>query len=299
MKKETPHMNLGLNFGSRLSRRLSLALAVFALLSTFSIPAHAQTADPAQTIQAYFESVRDLNVERFVGLFTHDGFLEDPVGVAPYRGHTELRRWISSVVAPFTHIDVILQRVLVITPTDAAVLWTTRNHLPDGRVIEVQGIGVYKFNEEGKIRRAREYWDAPGLAAAIMGVPYERPVFASEAPARGFYSTAETLDVEGALALFRPEGILHDPVGTNPYRGQKAIREYLTSLTGTFSGLTFTLDDVVPTDDNHVAIAWTLEARTQDGRILRFPGIGAFEVVDGALRSVEEYWRLSDLMGQL
>jgi hypothetical protein len=29
------------------------------------------------------------------------------------------------------------------------------------------------------------------------------------------------------------------------------------------------------------------------------PGIGAFEVLDGGLRSVEEYWRLSDLLGQL
>lgn len=166
-------------------------------------------------------------------------------------------------------------------------------------MIDVQGIGIYQFNDEGKIRRAREYWDAPGLAAAITGVPYERPDFASEAPARAWFGLAETLDIDGTIDLFRPEGVLQDPVGTAPYRGHKAIRDYLATLTGVFASFDFTLDAVVPTTDNDVAIAWTLEARTRDGRTVRIPGIGAFEILDGQLRSVEEYWRLSDLLGQL
>jgi steroid Delta-isomerase len=292
-------MSRRIRLGSGSLRRLLFPFAALALLLAQAAPATAQTADPAQTIQSYFHAVDTLDGELFVSLFTPDALLEDPIGVAEYRGHRALREWFSAVAGPFTDIEAVLQRVLVVSPTDAAVLWTTFNHTPDGRVLEVQGIGVYRFNADGKIRHAREYWDMPGLIARISGTPYEPPVFASEAPARAYFGYASTLEVEPTVDLFRPEGVLHDPVGTAPHRGHQAIRDYLTGLTGPFASFDFTFQAVIPVSDDHVAVAWTVEARTRDGRTIELPGIGAFHVEDGKLRSVEEYWRLSDLLGQL
>lgn len=285
--------------GARASRKFLLLLALMTWVTGAALPVEAQPLDPARTIQTYFESVRDLDYDRFVTLFTPDGRLEDPVGTPAYRGHKALREWIESIGGPFEKIDVVLQRVLIVTPTDAAVWWTTYNHLPDGRVLDVHGIGIYRFNEDGLIRDAREYWDMPGLLARMTGTPYTPPAFVSEALARQYFGLAETFDVEGTIGLFRPEGILSDPVGTAPYHGHKAIREYLAGLAGPFTALDFTLDKVIPTTDGDVAVAWTAKIQTRDGRTVQLPGIGVFQSNDGKLSSVEEYWRVSDLLGQL
>jgi hypothetical protein len=99
------------------------------------------------------------------------------------------------------------------------------------------------------------------------------------------------------LDLFRPEGLFLDPVGTTPSRLSSHPR-LPDHLERSLHPPDFSLEAVIPTTDRHIAVAWTVEA--DKGRPdYSHPGIGAFEAVNGGLRSVEEYWRLSDLLGQL
>jgi steroid Delta-isomerase len=281
------------------SRRLAV-LAAFFLLTVFAGPSQAQTFDPEQAIRTYFDKVSQLDFDGWVELFTHDGVLEDPVGTPAHRGHKELRSFVGGIAAPFSQISATLNRVIVVSPTQAAVSWTIHGTLHDGRSFDLEGIGSFRFNEDGKLREVREYWDLGYFLANLAGQPYQTPPFPFQAQIDDFFAAGATLDIDRYLSLFTPDGVLHDPVGTPAYRGHKAIRDHLQQLTGPFLGLNFTVEKVIAASGTDVAVQWTVEAPTTTGKVVRLPGIILFRFnEDGLIRSNEEFWSLADLLGQL
>lgn len=124
--------------------------------------------------------------------------------------------------------------------------------------------------------------------------------FDPEQVIRTYFGAAATLDVDTTVALFAPEGVLEDPVGTPAHRSRKAIREHLETLTAPFSGIDFDLHRIWIVSPAEAAATWTATVHTRAGKDIEIEGVATFVFnEDGQIRSVREYWELADLLGQL
>jgi steroid delta-isomerase len=288
------------HFSRNLSRRLATAFAGLFLLTVFAAPSRAQGFDPEQGIRTYFEKVKAYDFKGWSELFTPDGTLEDPVGTPVHRGPKELYEFVSTIAAPSVQIDYSLGDVVVVSPTEAAAQWNLHIVLYNGREVNIEGIGAFRFNEDGKLREVREYWDLAGYLAQNAGQTPVPPVFHFESQLRQWFETGSSLDIDGYVALYTPDGVVEDPVGTPAYRGHKAIRDHLRSLTGPFVSLNFTIEKIIPVTDTEAAVEWSLEAPTTYGKVVRLNGFTFFRYnEDGKLRAAAEYWSVPELLGQL
>lgn len=287
-------------FQSRLTRRLLFTFAALVALLAAAVPSQAQAFDPAERIQSYFAVASALNGDTYAAQYTPDGVLYDPVGTPAFRGRKAISEWVSSFRPVFQSFGFEVLKTIVVSPTEAAAHWRGEGVTQDGRVVAFEGIGFFRFNDEGKLREVREYWDQAAVFAQIAGVPYEPQPFPFAAQLDTFFGSAATLDVDTLVSLFTPDGILFDPVGTPGHRGRKAIREHLASLTGPFLSLNFTVEKVIPVSATEVAVQWSLEAPTVTGKTVHLSGLNNFRFNEGGkLREVQEYWSLLDLIAQL
>ena len=135
------------------------------------VPVQAWVFDPAQGVRNYFATVETLNADAFLGLFAPDGMLEDPVGTPPFCGLRSIRDWFSAFTAGFRRIEIAPEEILTGSATEAAAEWTARGETLDGRTIRIEGIAAFRFNDEGKLRQVREYWDLPGILWSAFGGP--------------------------------------------------------------------------------------------------------------------------------
>lgn len=287
-------------FQSRTTRRLLFTFAALAALFVSAAPSEAQAFDPAQKIQDYFAVVSTLDGNAYADFYSPDGVLYDPVGTPALRGHKAISEWVNSFKPVFQSFHIEASSTIVVSPTEATARWSAGGVTQDGRVVSFEGIGFFRFNDEGKIRENREYWDQASVFAQIGCVPYEPQPFPFAAQLDTFFESAATLDVDTLVSLFTPDGIFFDPVGTPGYRGHKAIREHVESLTGPFLALHFTVEKVIPVSGTEVAVQWSLEAPTVTGKTVHLSGLNNFRFnEDGQLREVQEYWSLLDLIAQL
>jgi steroid Delta-isomerase len=287
-------------FQSRSTRRLLFTFAAVAALLISAVPSQAQAFDPAQGIQNYFDVASALNGDTYAAQYTPDGVLYDPVGTPAFRGHKAISEWVSSFRPVFQSFGFEVLKTIVVSPTEAAAHWRGEGVTQDGRPVAFEGIGFFRFNDEGKLREVREYWDQASVFAQIAGVPYEPQPFPFAAQLDTFFTSAATLDIDTLVSLFTPDGIFFDPAGTPGNRGEKAIREHLAGLTGPFLALNFTVEKVIPVSGTEAAVQWSLEAPTVTGKTVHLSGLSNFRFnEDGQLREVQEYWSLLDLIAQL
>ena len=52
---------------------------------------------------------------------------------------------------------------------EAAVNWKLRLKTTTGKVIIIDGMGVFKFNSEGKLQSVREFWDLAAFLSQLQG----------------------------------------------------------------------------------------------------------------------------------
>jgi steroid delta-isomerase len=118
-------------------------------------------------VEEYFASLASLNVQRFVNNFAADGVFEDPVGTTPIQGTQAIAAYYGAVTAPFSHIKSYVQEVIV-CGQEAAVNWKIRLKTTTGKVIVIDGMGVFKFNQAGKLQSVREFWDLAAFLAQLQ-----------------------------------------------------------------------------------------------------------------------------------
>ena len=126
---------------------------------------------PAQieaAVEEYFASVGAFDVPRYVNNFAPDGVLEDPVGTPPLQGTQAIAAYIAAIIAPFSEIKHNIQEV-VVCGHEAAVNWKLRLTTSTGKHITIDGIGVFNFNQEGKLQSVREFWDLAAFLAELQG----------------------------------------------------------------------------------------------------------------------------------
>ena len=168
----------------RMSVKL-MALMLVLLSLSFALPARSGSAasvtgaaspaamtqlTPEQieaAVEEYFDAVGAFDVPRYVNTFAPDGVLEDPVGTPPIQGAQAITGFITSIIAPFSDIKHKIQDINV-CGNEAAVNWKINLKTTTGKKIVIDGMGVFKFNDNGKLQSVREFWDLQAFLDALQ-----------------------------------------------------------------------------------------------------------------------------------
>jgi steroid delta-isomerase len=155
-----------------LRKMVSTALMLLLITSATRVEAAASyDLSPEQieaAVEEYFASIGSLDVQRFVNNFAPDGVLEDPVGTPPIQGTQAIGAFFGAITAPFIEIKPYVQEVIV-GGQEAAVNWKLKLKTTTGKVIFIDGMGVFKFNQLGKLQSVREFWDLAAFLEQLQG----------------------------------------------------------------------------------------------------------------------------------
>ncbi|XYH99405.1 nuclear transport factor 2 family protein [Sorangium sp. So ce1128] len=124
-------------------------------------------ADARQSIEAYFSVVaNDPDTGAFVDLFSPDGILEDPVGTPPLHGREAIRRFVDAAKSKIERFEFTVREVMT-CGSESAVRWSCDILTRRGERITLEGIGVFMFDEQQKLRHVREFYDVTKLLAVF------------------------------------------------------------------------------------------------------------------------------------
>jgi steroid delta-isomerase len=118
-------------------------------------------------VEEYFDAVGAFDVQRYVNTFAPNGVLEDPVGTPPVQGTAAITAFITNIIAPFSEIKHKIQDINV-CGNEAAVNWKLHLKTTTGKKIIIDGMGVFSFNQDGKLQSVREFWDLAAFLAALQ-----------------------------------------------------------------------------------------------------------------------------------
>ena len=91
-------------------------------------------------------------------LYAPDGTIEDPVGNPPVQGTQAIIAYLQTFPTILNEIRIQAFDVTV-AGQEAAIKWRLRFKTKTGNVFFVDGIGIFTFNEDGKVKSDREYFD--------------------------------------------------------------------------------------------------------------------------------------------
>jgi len=100
-------------------------------------------------------------------MFAPDGTIEDPVGSTPIQG-------TQAIIAYQQTFPTILNEIRIqsfdftVAGQECAIKWKLRFKTKTGNVFFVDGIGILRMNEQGKIQSDREYFDLAYFQSQLL-----------------------------------------------------------------------------------------------------------------------------------
>ena len=141
---------------------LAMALMFLVASSVTRVEAAATPDLTSEQIEAVIEEafagLVAFDVQRVVNNFASDAVLEDPVGTPPIQGTQAIAAYLETFPTLFNQIKLYSLDIKV-CGQEAAVKWRLRFTTKTGNVFFLDGIGFFKFNQEGKIQSEREFFD--------------------------------------------------------------------------------------------------------------------------------------------
>ena len=149
---------------------LAMALMFLIASSATRVEAAAPPDLTPQQIEAVIEDafagLVTFDVPRVVNNFASDAVLEDPVGTPPMQGTQAIAAYLETFPTLFSQMKLYSLDVKV-RGQEAAVKWRLRFKTHTGNVFFLEGIGFFKFNQEGKIQSEREFFDLEYFLAQL------------------------------------------------------------------------------------------------------------------------------------
>lgn len=150
----------------------ALALALTFLLASGATRVEAATPalTPEQTeavIEDAFAGLVAFDAQRVVNHFADDAVLEDPVGTPPMQGKPAIAAYLATFPTLFSELKLYSLDVKV-CGQEAAVKWRLRFRTKTGNVFFLDGVGIFKFNAQGKIESEREFFDLAYFLAQLQ-----------------------------------------------------------------------------------------------------------------------------------
>lgn len=118
-------------------------------------------------IEEAFNRLVAFDAQGVVNHFASDAVLEDPVGTPPIQGAQAITAYLQTFPVLFKQIKIHSLDVTV-CGQEAAVKWRLRFKTKTGNVFFLDGIGIFKFNQEGKIQSEREFFDLEYFLAQLQ-----------------------------------------------------------------------------------------------------------------------------------
>jgi ketosteroid isomerase-like protein len=105
-----------------------------------------------------FNKFAAFDAQGTANMFAPNGTIEDPVGTTPVQGTQAIIAYLESFPTVLNEIRIQSFDVTV-AGQEAAIKWRLRFKTRTGNVFFVDGIGILKINEDGKVQSDREYFD--------------------------------------------------------------------------------------------------------------------------------------------
>jgi steroid delta-isomerase len=152
---------INLSFVKRIT---ALAMALMFLVASNvtrleAAPANNFTPEQIEAIATeMFNRFAAFDAQGTADMFAPDGTIEDPVGSTPIQG-------TQAIIAYQQTFPTILDEIRIqsfdvtVAGQECAIKWRLRFKTKTGNVFFVDGIGILKINEQGKIQSDREYFD--------------------------------------------------------------------------------------------------------------------------------------------
>jgi steroid Delta-isomerase len=118
-------------------------------------------------IEDVFTGLAAMDAQRVVTNFASDAVVEDPVGTPPIQGTQAITAYLETFPTLFSQIKLYSLDVKV-CGQEAAVKWRLRFKTHTGNVFFLEGIGFFRFNQEGKIQSEREFFDLAYFLAQLQ-----------------------------------------------------------------------------------------------------------------------------------
>jgi steroid delta-isomerase len=147
-----------------LKKMTALAMALMFLVASSiarveAAATHNLTSEQTEAvIEEVFAGLAAFDVQRVVNNFAFDAVVEDPVGTPPIQGTQAIAAYLGTFPSLFNEIKLYSLDIKV-RGQEAAVAWRLRFKTKTGNVFFLEGIGFFKFNQEGKIQSEREFFD--------------------------------------------------------------------------------------------------------------------------------------------
>jgi len=146
-------------------KKMAVLAAAFLILvaSTATSVDAAPTPDltPQQieaVIEDAFAGLVAFDAPRVLNHFAADAVLEDPVGTPPMQGTQAIAAYLATFPTLFNQMK-LYSLVIKVGGQEAAVTWRLRFTTKSGHVFFLEGIGHFKFNQDGKIQTEKEFFD--------------------------------------------------------------------------------------------------------------------------------------------
>jgi steroid Delta-isomerase len=113
-------------------------------------------------VDRYFAAWTSLDPAAYTACFSDDGMLHDPYGSTPRQGTRSLREFFEGVARALEEVRIQAEAVHVAGDRAAVVFRGKalgRNH----KHVEVAGVDVFEFTEDGRIATLCAYWDSDAV----------------------------------------------------------------------------------------------------------------------------------------
>jgi steroid delta-isomerase len=131
-------------------------------------PSYDLTSEQIESaLEEVFAGLASFDVQRVVNNFASDAVVEDPVGTPPIQGTQAIAAYLGTFPFLFSQIKLYSLDVKV-CGQEAAVNWRLRFKTRTGNVFFLEGIGFFKFNQQGKIQLEREFFDLAYFLAQLQ-----------------------------------------------------------------------------------------------------------------------------------
>ena len=154
-------------------RMTALAMALMFLVAANvtrveAAPVNNLTPEQIEAIATeMFNKFAAFDAQGTANMFAPNGTIEDPVGTTPVQGTQAIIAYLETFPTILNEIRIQSFDVTV-CGHEAAVKWRLRFKTKTGNVFFVDGIGIFKINEDGKVQSDREYFDYAYFLAQLQ-----------------------------------------------------------------------------------------------------------------------------------
>ena len=141
-----------------LAMALMILITASATRADAAVPADLISQQIEAAIEDAFAGLISFDAPRLLQHYADDAILEDPVGTTPMQGKTAIAAYLAAFPTLFNQLKLYS---LDIKPggQEAGVTWRIRFTTKTGKVFFLEGIGWFKFNEQGLIQHEKQFFD--------------------------------------------------------------------------------------------------------------------------------------------